>query len=274
MSSRFAIQTFYKFLPLSSYHELKPILLEECTKRNIKGTILLASEGINATIAGGFDAVTELVCFIQTQTPIGSFPVKHSEALTAPFSRMRVRVKSEIVGLGMPEVRPYEKTGTYVSWQEWNTLLDRSDIPVIDVRNDYEISIGTFENSINPNTLTFKEFPAFVKSHLDPSKNKKVAMCCTGGIRCEKASAYMLEQGFDEVFHLEGGILKYLEEVPAEQSRWQGDCFVFDDRVSVTESLEEGAFAICRQCYEAKPYDYSQDAKEFICDECESENTV
>jgi UPF0176 protein len=266
--SSFSIQAFYKFIPLSSCQTLQQQLLEVCKKEGVMGTILLAEEGINATLAGDFESLNEVVRFMQEETPIGTFPVKHSEAATQPFSKLKVRIKKEIVTLGMPEINPYEKNGTYVDWKEWNQLLADPETVVLDVRNDYEIELGTFPGSVNPDTLTFKQFPQFVKDTLDPNKNKKVAMCCTGGIRCEKASAYMLEQGFEQVFHLEGGILKYLETVEPQENKWQGECFVFDDRVTITETLAEGNFAICRQCFEARPCQKENADKEFICEEC------
>jgi UPF0176 protein len=242
------IATFYKFVRLPDSAEKQQPLLEYCQNQDIKGTILLAAEGINGTIAGSREAIDGVLTYLRSDPRFADLDVKESYAEVQPFDRMKVRLKKEIVTFGVPEANPNEQVGTYVSPQEWNDLIADPDVVVIDTRNQYEVEIGTFERAQNPETASFREFPKFVRQQLDPEKHPKVALFCTGGIRCEKASAFMLRQGFQEVYHLKGGILKYLEEVPAEESLWRGECFVFDQRVAVQHGLEVGSHDLCLSC--------------------------
>ena len=242
----------YKFVGLPNYKDLQAPILEECVKNHIKGTLLLATEGINGTIAGLPDDIYALLNFLRTDPQFnGAFAdLEHKESYADehPFYRMKVKLKKEIVTLGVPGVSPTNKVGTYVKPEDWNALISDPDVILIDTRNDYEVDIGTFKGAIDPKTTTFREFPEYVAKNLDKTKHKKVAMFCTGGIRCEKASSFMMDQGFDEVYHLRGGILKYLENIPEAESLWQGECFVFDQRVAVKHGLEVGEFDQCYAC--------------------------
>lgn len=242
------VVTFYKFVSLPDFAEKQSILLSYCQAQEVKGTILLAKEGINGTIAGLGHSVDSVLSFLRADPRLADLEHKESYTDTPPFERMKVRLKSEIVTLGLPEVDPNQQVGTYISPQDWNDLISDPEVTVIDTRNDYEVDIGTFQRAQNPQTETFRQFPDYVRDHLDPSKHKKVALFCTGGIRCEKASSFLLAQGFEQVYHLKGGILKYLEEVPAEESLWSGECFVFDERVAVRHNLEEGTYEKCVSC--------------------------
>ena len=242
------VATFYKFIKLPDFAEKREALLSYCNEKGIRWTILLAAEGINGTIAGSRQAIDSFLSFLRSDPRLVDLEHKESSADTQPFDRMKVRLKQEIVTLGLPEIDPSEQVGTYISPEEWNALISDPEVTVIDTRNDYEVSIGTFSRAQNPRTASFREFPDYVRHHLDPSKHKKVALFCTGGIRCEKATSFMLAQGFQEVYHLKGGILKYLEEVPAAESLWQGECFVFDQRVAVREGLEIGSHEMCLSC--------------------------
>ncbi|MBD2691301.1 rhodanese-related sulfurtransferase [Anabaena catenula] len=242
------VAALYKFISLPDFAEIQEPLLSFCQEQGIKGTILLAPEGINGTIAGSRQAIDAVLGFLRDDTRFTDLEHKESYTETPPFERMKVRLKPEIVTLGIPEIDPNEKVGTYISPQEWNDLISDPEVTVIDTRNNYEISIGTFKRAENPQTQIFREFPEYVNEQLDPSKHKKVALFCTGGIRCEKASSYLLSQGFERVYHLKGGILKYLEEIPAEESLWEGECFVFDERVAVRHGLEEGSYELCFCC--------------------------
>ena len=243
---------FYHFISLNDIEEKQKKITRFCDEQNIKGTILLASEGINGTLAGKEDAIKDFLEFIKSnQFFNGIFSAlehKESWATKNPFYRMKVRLKKEIVALGVKDVSPVKRVGTYVKPEDWNALISDPNTLVIDTRNDYEVDIGTFKNAINPKTSTFREFPNYVKDQLDPETPKKIAMFCTGGIRCEKATSLMLEKGFDEVYHLQGGILKYLEKVPEQESLWDGECFVFDQRVAVTHGLREGQYDQCFAC--------------------------
>lgn len=249
---KFLTAALYKFVSLPNYAVLQEPIQKTCTAHNIKGTLLLAAEGINGTIAGLPDDINAVLQFLRSETIFeGKFADlvhKESYANEHPFYRMKVKLKKEIVTMGVPSVNPNNTVGTYVKPENWNALIADPDVIVIDTRNDYEVDIGTFKGAVDPKTATFREFPDFVEKNLDKAKHKKVAMFCTGGIRCEKASSYMLEQGFEEVYHLQGGILKYLETVPEAQSLWQGECFVFDQRVAVKHGLELGEFDQCYAC--------------------------
>ena len=242
------IASFYKFVAIADCPALQAQLLQHCQTHAIKGTILIAPEGINGTIAGTPTAIAAVLSLLRSDPRFADLEHKEAPAEVPPFERLKVKIKREIVTLGKPEVNPAVTVGTYVSPAEWNQLIADPDVIVIDTRNDYEVKIGTFQNAINPQTHSFREFPDYVEQHLDPVQHPKVAMFCTGGIRCEKASAYLLSQGFAEVYHLQGGILKYLEQVPAEASLWQGECFVFDERIAVTHGLEPGSYDLCRSC--------------------------
>ena len=248
---KYLTAALYKFVSLPNYTDLQANIHAVCTTHHIKGTILLASEGINGTIAGLPENIHKVLQFLRTDAVFeGKFAnLEHKESYADehPFYRMKVKLKKEIVTLGI-EVNPRETVGTYVKPDDWNALINDPDVIVLDTRNDYEVHIGTFKGAVNPETTTFREFPEYVAQNLDKTKHKKVAMFCTGGIRCEKASSYMLEQGFDEVYHLQGGILKYLETVPEAESLWQGECFVFDQRVAVKHGLAVGEFDQCYAC--------------------------
>lgn len=242
------VATLYKFVSLPDFTEIRAPLLDFCQSQAIKGTLLLAKEGINGTIAGSRQSIDAVLAYLRHDSRLADLEHKESYTDTPPFERMKVRLKQEIVTLGIPEVDPTEQVGTYVTPEEWNELISDPEVTVIDTRNDYEISIGTFKGAKNPKTESFREFPEYVSKNLDPKKHKKVAMFCTGGIRCEKASSYMIAQGFQEVYHLKGGILKYLEEISPEESLWEGECFVFDERVAVRHGLEAGSYELCLSC--------------------------
>ncbi|NJN75002.1 MAG: rhodanese-related sulfurtransferase, partial [Synechococcaceae cyanobacterium RL_1_2] len=244
----YIIATFYRFVALPDYEQLRPQLKEVGIDYGIKGTILLAEEGINSTIAGSREAIDQFLAYLKQDQRFKDLTHKESEAELCPFYRFKVRLKQEIVTLGQPEANPTKLVGQYVKPQDWNDLIADPEVVLVDTRNDYEVELGTFDGAINPHTDRFRQFPEYVDQNLDPAKTPKVAMFCTGGIRCEKATSFMLSKGFKEVYHLEGGILKYLEEVPEEQSLWQGECFVFDQRVSVNHNLKEGDYELCFGC--------------------------
>ena len=248
----YKVMALYKFAALPDAEALKPALAQFCCARAIRGTLILAPEGINGTVAGTPEAIDALAEFLFVSGPFGArltgAEVKYSFADTAPFLRMKVRLKPEIVTLRAPQADPNRQVGTYVEPEDWNGLIERNDVVLVDTRNDYEVGLGTFQRALDPATANFTEFKDYVANNLDPARDKKVAMFCTGGIRCEKASSYLLSQGFEEVFHLKGGILKYLEVIPPEQSRFAGECFVFDERVSVGHGLEPGRATLCRAC--------------------------
>jgi UPF0176 protein len=251
-SSRFLTAAFYKFVDLPDYAERKPVLLAFCESRQVKGLILLAREGINSTIAGAPDDVHAVLAYLRADPLLADLQHKESFADKAPFYRMKVRLKKEIVTMQVDGISPTHMAGTYVKPQDWNALIADPEVVVVDTRNDYEVEIGTFSGAINPRIKTFAELPQWVQQseqlQAHAGKKPKVAMFCTGGIRCEKSTAYMRAQGFDEVYHLEGGILKYLENIPPADSLWQGECFVFDERVSVGHGLVPGHHGLCRAC--------------------------
>jgi UPF0176 protein len=245
---KYLTAAFYKFVELHDFAALKAPLLAFCEEHAIKGTILLAAEGINGTIAGQPDQVRAALAYLRADPRLADLEHKESGATKAPFYRMKVRLKREIVTLGMPHVHPATMAGTYVKPQEWNRLLEDPNVVVVDVRNDYEVALGTFTGALNPGTKSFRELPDWVRSNAALRAKPKVAMFCTGGIRCEKSTAFLRSEGFEEVYHLQGGILKYLGTVPAGESRWQGDCFVFDERVAVGQGLQPGSHELCRSC--------------------------
>lgn len=214
----------------------------------VKGTLLLAQEGINGTIAGPRAGIDKVLAWLKSDPRLAELDYKESYTDKHPFYRTKIKLKKEIVTMGVEGIDPLKVVGTYVQPKDWNELISDPDVFVVDTRNDYEYQVGTFEHAVNPHTTTFREFPDYVKENMDPAKHKKVAMFCTGGIRCEKSTAYMKEQGFEEVYHLHGGILKYLEDVPEEETLWKGECFVFDDRVTVNHKLEKGGYDQCHAC--------------------------
>ena len=244
----YTVAALYHFTRLSDYEALRPSLQAMCDLLGIKGTVLLAREGINGTVAGTADAIDELMSYLKADPRLAGLDYKLSHASECPFYRMKVRLKKEIVTLGVNGIDPTETVGTYVNPQDWNALISDPDVVLIDTRNDYEVEIGTFKGAINPQTETFRDFPAWVEANKDNLNKPKVAMFCTGGIRCEKASAFMLKNGYDDVYHLKGGILKYLETQPKEESLWDGACFVFDQRVAVEHGLEESDYDQCYAC--------------------------
>ncbi|HWV13996.1 MAG TPA: rhodanese-related sulfurtransferase [Cellvibrio sp.] len=246
--SSIVVAALYKFVSLPDYQDIAPRLKDHCDSIGLKGTLLLAEEGINGTVAGTREAIDSLLDYLHQDSRFADLVHKESLDEDMPFYRMKVKLKKEIVTMGVTGIDPLKIVGTYVKPKDWNALISDPEVTVIDTRNAYEYSIGTFAGAIDPQTETFREFPDYVAKNLDPAKHKKVAMFCTGGIRCEKSTAYMKEQGFAEVYHLEGGILKYLEEVPAEESLWHGECFVFDNRVAVNHSLQKGIYDQCHGC--------------------------
>lgn len=246
--SKIVVSALYKFVTLEDFEEIKEPLLKVMLDNDVRGTLLLAKEGINGTVAGTRASIDALLAWLNKDSRLSGIVHKESYDEEMPFYRTKVKLKKEIVTMGVEGIDPKQVVGTYVKPTEWNALINDPDVVLVDTRNDYEVEIGTFKNAINPNTKSFREFPGYVQENMDPKKQKKVAMFCTGGIRCEKSTAYMKEQGYNEVYHLEGGILKYLEEVPKEESLWQGECFVFDNRVSVNHELEKGLYDQCHAC--------------------------
>jgi UPF0176 protein len=238
--TKITVAALYQFTSLPDYQELQPKLKELGLKHYLRGTLLLAKEGINGTVAGSREAIDALCDFLKVDGRFDNLEYKESSASAMPFDRFKVRLKKEIVTIGVPSVDPTQQVGTYLNPKEWHELIKDPEVVLIDTRNDYEYEIGTFKDAQNPNIDSFRQFPDYVKKHLDPKKNKKVAMFCTGGIRCEKASSYMLQEGFHEVYHLKGGILKYLEEMNPEESLWDGKCYVFDHRTALGHGLTEG----------------------------------
>ncbi len=247
-SDSIVICALYKFVTLEDFQDIRDPLLDFCIANDIKGTLLLAKEGINGTISGPRHSINALLNYLRSDDRLADLDCKESFDGAQPFYRMKVKLKKEIVTMGVEGIDPKQIVGTYVEPKDWNDLISDPDVVLVDTRNDYEYDIGTFENAINPHTETFREFPAYVAENLDPKRNKKVAMFCTGGIRCEKSTAYLKEQGFDEVYHLKGGILKYLEDIPKDDSLWKGECFVFDNRVAVNHDLEKGQYDQCHGC--------------------------
>lgn len=242
------VAALYKFVRLPDFRELRPRLLGFCQEHGIKGTLLLAEEGINGTIAGSRAGIDAVLVRLRSDPRLAELEYKESIASEPPFLRMKVKLRREIVTMGVPDIDPRFTVGHYVKPEHWNALISDPDVLLIDTRNHYETAIGTFRNAVIPRTHSFREFPEYVARNLDPAKHKKIAMFCTGGIRCEKASSYLLSRGFAGVYHLQGGILKYLETVPETESLWQGECFVFDQRVTVSHALEEGSYEPCHAC--------------------------
>ncbi|MET1078269.1 MAG: rhodanese-related sulfurtransferase [Pseudomonas sp.] len=248
MTRPIVVAALYKFVTLTDYLALREPLLEAMLANGIKGTLLIAEEGINGTVSGSRNGIDGLLAWLKGDPRFDDLDHKESYCDEQPFYRTKVKLKKEIVTLGLPGVDPNQRVGTYVEPRDWNALIDDPEVLLIDTRNDYEVAIGSFEGAVDPKTESFRDFPSYIQAHFDPVRHKKVAMFCTGGIRCEKASSYMLGAGFEEVYHLKGGILKYLEEVPETQTRWRGDCFVFDNRVTVRHDLSEGEYDQCHAC--------------------------
>ncbi len=246
--SHVVVSALYHFVTLDDYKALREPLLNIMLNNGVKGTLLLAAEGINGTVAGSREGIDNLLAWIRSDTRLKDVRTKESYDDHMPFYRTRVKLKKEIVTMGVEGINPNHVVGTYVKPEEWNDLISDPDVLLVDTRNDYEVAIGTFKDAVNPETETFRQFPDYVKKNLEPAKHKKVAMFCTGGIRCEKSTAFLKQQGFEEVYHLQGGILKYLETIPEEESLWQGECFVFDNRVSVDHKLEKGSYDQCHAC--------------------------
>ncbi|WP_086739532.1 rhodanese-related sulfurtransferase [Erythrobacter colymbi] len=253
-ASGIAVAALYQFTRFDDPHALQGPLLAACDAAGVKGTLLLAREGINGTIAGTPDGLDAVLAHIRALPGCEALEVKFSEAPAMPFGKLKVRVKREIVTMGQPDIDPTLSVGTYVDAQDWNALIADPDTLVIDTRNDYEVAIGTFAGAVDPATPSFRDFPAWFRDHREEllEGKKKVAMFCTGGIRCEKSTAFLRAEGIAEVYHLKGGILKYLEQVPENESLWQGECFVFDERVSLGHGLAQGTHTRCQPC--GRPY--------------------
>ncbi len=244
----FTVCALYHFTRFEDPAALRQPLIDLCMAERITGTLLLAGEGINGTVAGPRDGIDRLLAHIRSLPGCADLEWKLSTAADRPFARLKVRLKREIVTMGQPDVDPTARTGHYVEPADWNALIQSPDVAVIDTRNDYEVAIGTFEGAVDPKTDSFRDFPAWWEANKHRFHNKRIAMFCTGGIRCEKSTNWLMAQGVEEVYHLKGGILKYLEEVPEQDSTWQGDCFVFDGRVSVGHGLVEGPHDLCHAC--------------------------
>ena len=248
MSIQYVTCALYKFVALPNYGSIRHPLLKVMTDNQVYGTLLLASEGINGTISSTRAGIDAVLNWLSQQPGLENIDTKESFDKEIPFYRTKVKLKKEIVTMGVEGIDPRQVVGTYVKPQDWNDLISDPEVLVVDTRNDYEVEIGTFKNAVDPKTTNFREFPDWANKNIDRAKTKKIAMFCTGGIRCEKSTAYMKEQGFEEVYHLEGGILKYLEEVPKDQTLWQGECFVFDNRVAVDHDLKRGSYDQCHAC--------------------------
>lgn len=263
----FVVAAFYKFVALADCETLRQSLHQLCEENAIRGTILLAHEGINATISGALESINRVLDCLKSDARFADLTVKFSQHEEQPFARLKVKIKAEIVTLGLPEISPTKAVGVYVKPEDWNGLISEDDVLLIDTRNAYEVEVGTFENALNPQTRSFRQFPDWVEEKLSANKTRKIAMFCTGGIRCEKASALLLEQGFENVYHLEGGILKYLEEVAPTESLFNGECFVFDERVALDHELQRGQFVLCEKCGQPVP-DSATSCSATSCSEC------
>ena len=257
----FVVCALYKFVPLSDPHQFKTQLHHRMKEKDVRGTLILASEGINGTIAAEEQNVDDLLNYLNSHERLFPINYKLSYVNFNPFKRTKVKIKKEIVTMGVDGINPNKGCGTYVLPKDWNKLISDPDVLLIDTRNDYEHKLGTFKNAVNPETSSFREFPSYVENCLNPEKHKKVAMFCTGGIRCEKSTSLLKEKGFEHVYHLKGGILKYFEDVPSEETLWEGECYVFDDRVSVTQDLEKGRYEKCHACRHPITFEDKQDPK-------------
>lgn len=264
-TATYVVVALYKFVDLSSEElpSLKASLSGFCEAHGIHGTLLLAEEGLNGTVAGSADAIEALLAELRARPAFADIDAKLSRSAERPFNRLKVKCKREIVSIGDTSVRPADRVGRYVEPEDWNSLIREPDVLVVDTRNDYEFRVGRFENAVNPDTASFTEFPRYAAEKLDPAKHKRVAMYCTGGIRCEKSTSLLVAEGFEEVYHLRGGILRYLERVPESESLWQGECFVFDQRVALTHGLAEGSHILCFACQEPlSPEDVAHESYE------------
>ncbi len=270
------ICALYKFTRLDDFEKIQSSLKIFLDSLNIKGTLLLAREGVNGTIAGDNVCIMKSLDYLQKDERLSGLEYKLSYSEKPPFKRLKVKLKKEIVTLGVSDIDPIHSSGTYVKPVDWNELISDPDVVLIDTRNNYEFEIGSFKGSINPNTETFREFPAYTENNLEKFRDKKIAMFCTGGIRCEKSTAYLKSKGFENVFHLQGGILKYLEEIKEDESLWEGECFVFDDRVSVMHDLSVGSYDMCHGCRMPITEDDKQSSsyiKGVACPKCFNEKT-
>ena len=247
-NNEFVIAALYKFVRLPDFRELKQPLLQRCLELRLKGTFLLAPEGINGAVAGSREDVEGILGYLRAEPRFAGLEHKESRADECPFHRMKVKLKQEIVSLGMEGIDPVKTRGSYIGPEDWNAVINRPDTLVLDIRNQYESDIGGFKNAVSPQTETFREFPGYAEKNLNPDEHTRIAMFCTGGIRCEKASSYLLSRGFREVVQLQGGILNYLEKVDCQDSLWEGECFVFDSRVAVNHDLGEGDYEQCFAC--------------------------
>ena len=273
----FVVAALYHFAAVPDYVELREPLHEVCASAGICGTLLLASEGINGTIAGTREGIDTVLAYLRSDPRFAALEHKESSASEQPFGRLKIKLKNEIVTMGVPGIDPGKIVGTYVDPQQWNALLKNPDVLVIDTRNEYEVKVGTFENAVSPNTQSFREFPDYVTRELRGQEQRPIAMFCTGGIRCEKATAYLRERGFEQVYHLRGGILKYLEQVPESESLWNGECYVFDERVAVGHGLKPGTTRRCEACGEPLSVE-EQASPDFVpgvhCPHCIAEQTA
>lgn len=242
------VAALYRFTPMQDLPGIRARLIDAAGNAGTRGTLLIAPEGINGTVAGTRDGIDDLLGTIRALPGCQDIEHKESQAQALPFERMKVRIKREIVTMGVPDLDPSTSPGTYVEPADWNTLISDPDVVVIDARNDYEHDIGSFERAINPETGSFRELPDWLEQNLEQNPQRKIAMFCTGGVRCEKSTAYLKARGFRDVYHLKGGILKYLEQIPPDESLWHGACFVFDERVSVGHGLKPGPYVLCRSC--------------------------
>lgn len=250
-TNRFVVAALYKFIVIEDCPALQTELRDICHKYGIMGTLLIAKEGLNGTISGTSSAIDRIVAWLRAHPDFSDIDIKFSYHASMPFHRMKVRLKSEIVTMGEADILPSEQAGIYVDPEAWNSLISDPDVLVVDTRNDYEIAIGQFKGAENPHTTSFRQFPDYAKSLADlpeDERPKKIAMYCTGGIRCEKSTSLMKQMGFEDVYHLKGGILRYLEEVDKQDSLWEGECFVFDSRVSVDHDLNAGSYSLCHAC--------------------------
>lgn len=271
------LAAFYLFTPLEDYQALRPVYKQRMLDNDIKGTILLAPEGLNGTISGTPETVRGFLAYLRSDVRLAKLMHKESFFERHPFQRTKVRLKKEIISLGIP-ADPNGRVGAYLTPEAWNALIQQPDVVLLDSRNEYETHLGTFRGAVDPDIRNFKELPDYVRQNLDPAKHKRIATFCTGGIRCEKFTAYLLDQGFEEVYHLQGGILKYLEEIPAEKSLWEGECYVFDERVGVGHDLEPSVEAKnCPACgHSLLPEDREHDAyiEDACCPFCPPEKRV
>lgn len=260
------VAAFYKFVSIEDPSALQTALREECAARAIKGTILVASEGINGTVSGDGDAIDALFATFRADARFSDLVVKFSETAEHPFQRLKIKIKREIVTFGVPGTQPATVAGELVEPEDWNALISDPDVIVIDTRNDYEFEVGTFKGARNPQTRSFTEFPEYVRRTLSNNRSQKIAMFCTGGIRCEKASSYMLQEGFTNVYQLHGGILRYLEQIAPDESLWRGECFVFDERVALEHGVRPGQHTLCAKC--GFPIKRASDVNDDLCGRC------